>query len=293
MFVRANARLGLHTYAEAKRYYESIDPIRGNGKNAGIRPMYGSSTLYESDRISGRRKPYMEMQFEGGDYACYLYNTDVVRFKPDNTIVVNCGGWNTISTNNFIASVLGVAAFRHNNRQWIASGLFRTWEAMNKVAVCISDTGDNIFKWNEEKQQYDITPAEVATRRVINREKTKELMKPYTDFRKYVTRMAKLQSGERELSFSGDAVAEMKYQSDDWILEAAKNGRTPVAYYKVLCACIAEKKLYRNRYFPDRDVTVSVQSIMQVIRSMVYKRNYSAISKIEPIKSMNASRNTI
>lgn len=60
-------------------------------------------------RAGGRtRKIYYEKRLLS-EIAARIYQTDVVTWRPDGTIVLNTGGWDTPTTFDAIAAALGVS----------------------------------------------------------------------------------------------------------------------------------------------------------------------------------------
>lgn len=84
------------TYEEALRIFESITPIRGRSPER--RPL-------------GQRRDcdtYWVRKNDNNDIEYMLYRTPVLTFKPDNSVVIWMGGWNSVSTRQFIAQVTGL-----------------------------------------------------------------------------------------------------------------------------------------------------------------------------------------
>jgi len=82
-------------YATAKRIHDEIKPIRGRSPER--RPL-------------GNRRDCDTywVRMDGDDVQFMLYRTPVLTYKPDNTILIDLAGYNTVSTHQFIAHVLGV-----------------------------------------------------------------------------------------------------------------------------------------------------------------------------------------
>jgi len=92
------------TYRTAKFVHDSIEPIKGRGINAGLRP------------IGGRRATHMTIRCEegvtspsgvrGDAVICTLYATDCVTFFESGEVRIHNGGYTTVSTCLFIDAVL-------------------------------------------------------------------------------------------------------------------------------------------------------------------------------------------
>ena len=81
------------TYEEALRIFEGITPI--GGRNPGRRPL-------------GQRRDcdtYWVRKNDNSDIEYMLYRTPVLTFKPDDSVVVWMGGWNSVSTRQFMSQV--------------------------------------------------------------------------------------------------------------------------------------------------------------------------------------------
>ena len=86
---RLNSHIG--SFADIERRYAQIVPIRGTT----CRP------------IDNRRVKTMEIIKHSDDsYSCRYYNTDCVTYFRDGTIQVQCGGWQSQSTKDFIDACL-------------------------------------------------------------------------------------------------------------------------------------------------------------------------------------------
>ena len=116
--IRMPLDLNLRTFADAEAYYLTIQPIRSS-KNADVRPLFGGDMLNAHDRRSGRRKHYMNMRKEGENIIARLCRTDVVTFRPDDSIVVHFAGWQTQSTNEFVCAVLGTYITSYAKKAWL------------------------------------------------------------------------------------------------------------------------------------------------------------------------------
>lgn len=95
------------SYATAKSKHNSIVPIRGHG----ARPL-------------GQRRDWQtySVRMSGDDVQFVLYKTPVITYSPDNTITINMGGWNSVSTREFIGHVLGVSCYAHRGQAMLKVG---------------------------------------------------------------------------------------------------------------------------------------------------------------------------
>jgi hypothetical protein len=88
----------VRSYARAKQIHDGITPIRGNPNN--VRPL-------------GNRRDWhtYSVRVTGDDVEFVLYKTPVVTYKPDGIIEIRSGGWDSISTRQFIEQVLGINCY--------------------------------------------------------------------------------------------------------------------------------------------------------------------------------------
>jgi hypothetical protein len=89
----------LYSYKEASDWYESTQPIRGSGRNAGLKPLGHRN-----------RTHFQILKGTDDEIKCRLYDTDVVTFFPDGRIFIKDATYITQTTANFISDVLGVRA---------------------------------------------------------------------------------------------------------------------------------------------------------------------------------------
>ena len=76
----------LSTYEDAVKHHDSRTPYK-RGKNKGLRPL-GFVRRYDRSQI----------RMEGEVVVCRYYNSDIIRFYPDNTIVLDHDGFESPST---------------------------------------------------------------------------------------------------------------------------------------------------------------------------------------------------
>jgi hypothetical protein len=90
----------ISNHTSAKRWYDQIKPIRGS--EPPLRP------------LAARRDKHMQIRENAqGDIECVLYETPVVIFKQDDSVVVTPGKWVSSYTSAFIEGILpGVSVNR-------------------------------------------------------------------------------------------------------------------------------------------------------------------------------------
>ena len=162
----------LTNYEQALRHYETVEPIKGNGVNAGIKP------------LGARRKPQFQIiKHNNESIACRLYKTDVVTFHPDNTITFNTGNYNTSTTANFIAQVLSKPCGKFDNRLvlTVQGGAY----TVNGMLTLRSEGGG---WYRVERCEQDIV-------HTIDRKAMNAVRKDVRGFINYVSGMLKMQEG--------------------------------------------------------------------------------------------------
>ena len=95
----------LRDFAGASQHENRVTPIRGNGANAGKKPLTSSR---RATHMTIRRERYIMSPLgnQGTAIMCQLYRTDCVIFYEDNSVTLATGGWETMSTRLFINAVM-------------------------------------------------------------------------------------------------------------------------------------------------------------------------------------------
>ena len=94
----------LISYERADIHERRIEPIRGNGRNAGIKPI-GKRALTHMT-IRRERNVTSPLGNVGMAIMCKLYDTDCVTFYEDGSSKLATGGWATQSTIMFIDALI-------------------------------------------------------------------------------------------------------------------------------------------------------------------------------------------
>lgn len=160
----------------ARDHYNGIKPIRGSDN---LRPL--------CDTRNGRRKKYLQIIEREKDkaYALRVYNTDVITYMSDGTILINNGGWATNTTHNFISEVLrwkGVMAQTRNGETWLSlkGGDFRIANGVD--AILEPDENDVLTLRN---------PDPVMVHK-LDRKAWNQVRKQHSAFMSYISSMSKL-----------------------------------------------------------------------------------------------------
>ena len=109
---RNSGIVSLFSYEQAVKWYEATKPIRGSGRNAGLKP------------LGHRNRTHFQILMDSDKQVkCRLYDTDVVIFRPDGTVFVTPDRYETQTTANFITDVLNVyCGVRDHSVVLVASG---------------------------------------------------------------------------------------------------------------------------------------------------------------------------
>ena len=183
----------LYNYLGASRHFDEVPTIRGKD----IKP------------IGHRRYTYMTIRKDPDEsIACRLYQTDVVTFHKDGRIVINCGGYATQTTSQFIMNVLDQYCRVFYNRLWICA---RPKGGAKELQYALHPIEDNVFTRDTDARLILHNPIVSLIHR-INRKQANNVRATYKDFRKYVTNVCKLRmdvtTGEVQLE-RGEVAAQI------------------------------------------------------------------------------------
>ena len=162
----------LTNYEQALKHYESVVPIRGHGSNAGTKP------------LGMRNKPQFQIVMDTSDaVSCRLYKTDVITFRPDGFIRFRTDRYNTSTTANFIAQVLGTPCSKFDNRLILSvnGGVY----TVNEMLVLRSVEG-----------RYQVWRCEPDVVHTIDRKAMNAVRKDMREFINYVSGVMKMQEGK-------------------------------------------------------------------------------------------------
>lgn len=162
----------INSYEEAKAKYYSTAPLAGPRRAENIRP------------IGKRSKTHARIVEAGGGsfYGAQLYETVCVEWHNDGSILIDVGGWNTLTTAAFVDAVLPVGVQAQLVRRsiwvngyvvpsgglWLRKGEAGTWQPVNPVPVYVHK---------------------------INRAKSSEVRRRYADFLTWVKGYINLREG--------------------------------------------------------------------------------------------------
>ena len=194
--------LGIRDYAHAVRQFNEIEPIRGKGRNAGIKPLGDRRKTHiqivKSAYNSGTSQPIISVK---------LYDTEILQYHPDGRINIFFNGFDTQTTLLLMNIVLRKCSFSYvhqtHNHVWLSSNKHGKDYALRKDA-------DNWMRKNEggylEPADGDILGVVVHK---INRAGAKAVRAKLQAFKDYVLRMHKLRGGVYSTQEYVDTVAPM------------------------------------------------------------------------------------
>ena len=181
----------LRSYADALEWFNNVTPIKGSGRNAGIKPLgHRNRTWFQILKLSD------------DSIACRCYNSDLVTFHPDGVVTVKTDSWNSQTTANFISDVLGLHAGVHDHdvQLGVDGGMYRI-----KSGIKIKREGIG----------YKVVEAERHEVYLIDRKKMNEIRKKVKPFRDFMAGMIKLREGK----FMQDEILEIVDRGTNWTLE--------------------------------------------------------------------------
>lgn len=161
----------IRSYDEAKAHYESVEPIRGSGCNAGVRP------------LGYRRKPQFQIIAKEGRVHCRLYRTDVITFHDHGAITFDAS-YKSDTTARFISDVLNVrcSIFGHKMVLWLGENVY------NVEGLELRNEGGHLVP---TRCQQDVV-------HVIDRKAMGEVRKEIKDFKKFLSGYLKILDGQVE-----------------------------------------------------------------------------------------------
>ena len=176
------------------RYVETT-PYKNGSRSQGKRPL-GNNRRYDTCLI--RRDK------DAGAVVCTLYNTDVVTYRADGSIVLRHDKYETISTMDFINCLLRLRMQDKETHVPIIHPVIRVKGKLyvmdknrkaHRFADCITITANNEVVGGAEEGKY-----------VLNQERMAEVRKYYADFIEYCKYYAQI-TGREVLKYQGEAPA--------------------------------------------------------------------------------------
>ena len=172
----------LTSYKEALAHLDSIAPIRGNGRNAGIRPLCDTATGRRKTQYFIRKKKHAAAANKQA-IECVLYNTPVVTFIEDGTIYIDMS-YPSNTTHAFVSEILSclrVYCSYKDSKTWLyCQG--KNWWLPHGYGVTFKVAGDGI----------EPVRPRLMDRYVVNRSKAKEVYAKYAAFTSHCVTVSKL-----------------------------------------------------------------------------------------------------
>jgi len=188
----------LSSFEKAMDRYVETTPYKNGSRSQGKRPL-GDNRRYDTCLI--RR----DNDKDGtSTVVCTLYNTDVVTYRADGSIVLRHDKYETISTMDFINSLLKL---RMQDKETLVPITHPVILVKGKLYVmdenqkahrfidCITITANNEVVGGAEESKY-----------VLNQERMAEVRKYYADFIEYCKYYAQI-TGREVLKYQGEAPA--------------------------------------------------------------------------------------
>ena len=172
----------IKTYEEALAHEAAVKPIRGKT----IKPLHRRRDTH----LTIRRQT--GFNFEGDEVVIKMYNTDIVKYRPNGDIYVDIDGWASMTTCQVLTDILGADFHKYNNRIWVRCDIP---ESYTPHALPVDAHAPNIFRVNMsntlEFQNYKYPVVNN-----LNRQAANIVRKQYKAFRQYLTNNFKLRSDD-------------------------------------------------------------------------------------------------
>ena len=267
----------LRTYEEALSHLENGTPIRGKGANAGRIPLGHRHRAAEF---------YIEMN-EDKSIDCICYRTPVVSFKPDGNIVVQNGGWSSITTCQFIEEVLGISSRIKDSTVVV---VFNGGEFKVANELCLKRVDGRLTAMNQE-------PSIVHR---VNRKQANIVRKDYAEFAKYMSGFLKLREGglildEEYITMFGENANSNGYPSkanmpDDVALRSTNNvemlinlmqSKDPQLMYE---ACLRIVKQFGKRsYWKNIGYSMQPHLVKKALDNLIFAKHKDVVFDVEEI----------
>lgn len=167
----------MNYYNHYKNLFESVKPIRG--RSVDVRP------------IGKRRRDWETVRMDGDVVECVLYQTPVVRYYPDGRVGVQCGGWVSPSTAEFMYAHSPFVCRKRNNKVQVnPSGKYGD----DAKYYPLPTYDEVIFVLTPDNKYAPETPL-VEHKQVIDRKLAKEARAPFVPFVKFMETFLKMSDG--------------------------------------------------------------------------------------------------
>lgn len=185
----------IKTYEEALAHEASVKPIRGKT----IKPLHRRRDTH----LTIRRQT--GFNFEGEEVVIKMYNTDIVKYRPNGDIYVDIDGWASMTTCQVLTDILGADFHKYNNRMWVRCDIPecapRRTESYTPHALPVDAHAPNIFRVNMSNS-LEFQNYKYPVVHSLNRQAANIVRKQYKTFRQYLTNNFKLRSEDGGVSCS-------------------------------------------------------------------------------------------
>ena len=261
--VEREVMMNTNFYENYKNLYDSVKPIRGRVED--VRP------------LGQRRRDWETIEKRGDNYACHLYQTDVVTYYPDNSIGLVAGIWATPLTAEFMHTHSPFYAYKKYKKLWI-----RVHTPDGDKHYPIPEKGELLMRRTGEIDgisTYEPSEPIVIQQRVVDRAKAKEArekIKPFLEWAKMFMKLSDgwIMSETREQFCSKIETAHWRmmyhYNLPEGIVTHQYYGASfiPTELYKYLSECDVEG------YMPallllldDKNKAVSVRKVKELVHA--------------------------
>lgn len=167
----------LRSYIHALSHYESIKPFRGSD----VRP------------LESRRKKHVTIRLGAyKDVIIRQHNTDVLTYKADDTVIINNGGWASMTTHELLQTVSPFNCTGHQNQTWITSFFDTPTGERKHGSLPLRNNAQEEFRYDAEKNNWLRVNPLFPTVGAIDREAAKRVRAQYAKFKTYALGCLKL-----------------------------------------------------------------------------------------------------
>jgi len=169
----------IYSYEQALKKWQSTKPIRG--REPEIRPL---GERRDCDRYSIRKNVWTDV------IELVLYKTPVVKFTPDNEVILNFGPWSSSSTCQFISGVLASVRTHRQNGAVVLEFKdgSKAMLGQHEELTLVKDAHGN-WALKDKQTLYDYR---------VNRKEANNVRKLVSQFHDYMSGMIKLRAEKVE-----------------------------------------------------------------------------------------------
>lgn len=167
----------MNYYNHYKNLFQSVKPIRG--RSVDVRP------------IGKRRRDWETVRMDGDVVECVLYQTPVVRYYPNGDVGVQCGGWASPSTAEFMYEHSPFVC-RKRNRKVQVNPLGKYSD--DAKFYPLPERGEVLFVLTADNKYAPEAPL-VEHKQVIDRKQAKEAREPFMPFINFMETFLKMSDG--------------------------------------------------------------------------------------------------